>query len=349
MIAAEDREFFEDFLAKLSLINQLLTMMINDQSQRSDMTEFDFEFDLFKRSCIMIKSFDVILNKFIKSPSNYSNASIGIVFACAALSPIIEELIKIIQETTRLAFQDKIEQRKVIQMVKRLVVMNDLISEMQKLDVMKQLAKKYDFTVKIKAINPKSVEYKELDRYCKIGKSPGFSREGHSDLAGKVKIIIDEVFKEGIFKVPVNSHNFIGLVGPSYFGKTQSAFALSRQNPVFYLNFKSGNKGAQTIYHAFNQISNLFRQDLTADLKTLSTKAFKPDINSLFSFRKIDYKTVGLLWSLVELSQQFDFSDPRKSWFKFYLSEREIQYDAISVTKFWFNMSKQNSLFVCMK
>lgn len=339
MIAAEDKEFFDDFLAKFSLINQLLTMMINDQAQRTDMEEFDFEFDLLKRSCSMIQSFDAIMNKFIKNPSKYSNASIGIVFTCASLSLIIRDLIKIIQKTTKLALQGKVDQRQFIEMIKRLVVLNDLISEAEKLDVMKQLVKKYDFTAKIKALNRNSADYKALDQYCKVSKSFNLSLEGHSELVGKIKIIVDDVFKEGMFKVPSNPHNFIALVGPYYFGKTQSAFNLSRQNPIFYVNFKSGKKGVQAIYHAFNQISELFKQVLTHDLSTLATKSFKPEISSLFDFRRIEYKTVGLLWSLVELSQQFDWNDSSKSWFKFYLAEREIEYDAMSVFNFWLNMS----------
>ena len=62
MIAAKDKEFFEDILAKLGLLNQLLIMMINDQKKRNDLKEFEFEFDLFKRSSSLIKSFDCIIN-----------------------------------------------------------------------------------------------------------------------------------------------------------------------------------------------------------------------------------------------------------------------------------------------
>ena len=312
----------------------------------SEPKEFEFEFDLFKRSSSLIKSFDCIINKFIQKPFQYCNSSIGIVFACAAISPTLDALIKIMQDTTILAFQGIIDQRLVADMVKRLIVLNDLISETEKLDVMKQLIKEYDFTFKIKALNPNSIEYKSLDQFIKVAKSINPSLPENSDVISKVKIIVNDIFAGGTtFQSPACPHTFMALVGPFYHGKTQNAFNLSIQQPVFYVNFISGNKNTQAVYRAFNQISDRFKQDLIYDLNTLSTKSFKNDVNSIFDFRRIDYKTVGLIWSLVEISQKFDFNDSKQTWIKFYLAEREIQYDAMSIENFWMNMSKLIKLY----
>ena len=344
MINAKDREFFEDFLAKFRVLNMLLTMMIKTKAEMKDMDEFDFEFNLFKRSSDLIASFETLINKFIDKTSEYSNASIGMFFACAAISPSLEALVKVLQETTRLAFQGRGgNDRLLFEMVRKLIVLNQLISETEKLDVMKELVKTYNFTFKLKGLDPKGPEYKAIDQFIKAAKVFNPCLVGHDELTGKIKIILDYIFPDGgKFQEPEWPHNFIALVGPYYKGKTQNAFNLALEYPVFYINFSSGKKDSQSVYRAFSQISERFRQDLKTDLKTLFTKAFKSDPNSLMDFKRIEYNTVGLIWSLFEVSQKFNFNDPNQSWMKFYLAEREIQYDAMSVETFWNNLSKRN-------
>lgn len=319
-------------------------MMIKTKAEMKDMDEFDFEFNLFKRSSDLIVSFETLINKFIDKTSKYSNASIGIFFACAAISPSLEALVKVLQETTRLAFQGRGgNDRLLFEMVRKLIVLNQLICETEKLDVMNELVKTYSFTFKLKGLDPKGPEYKAIDQFIKAAKVFNPCLVGHDELTGKIKIILDYIFPGGgKFQEPEWPHNFIALVGPYYKGKTQNAFNLALEYPVFYINFSSGKKDSQSVYRAFSQISERFKQDLKSDIKTLSTKAFKSDPNSLMDFKRIEYNTVGLIWGLFEVSQKFNFNDPNQNWMKFYLAEREIQYDAMSVETFWNNLSKRN-------
>ena len=64
----------------------------------------------------------------------------------------------------------------------------------------------------------------------------------------------------------------------------------------------------------------------------------------VFSNRNVKLFTIGLLWNLIEYSTKFDFSSG-ENWFDYYLKERKIIYESLSLEMFYTRMGKINNNF----
>lgn len=69
---------------------------------------------------------------------------------------------------------------------------------------------------------------------------------------------------------------------------------------------------------------------------SIQTSLKIPHGSSVFIFLNRDVKlfTIGFIWSLIEYSTKFEFSNG--DWFYHYLKERTVNYESMSLNKFFF-------------
>ena len=95
---------------------------------------------------------------------------------------------------------------------------------------------------------------------------------------------------------------YAAIIGPSFLGKTQTAFTLSHVMNVIYVNLLAadiavqGSDGSlsQPIYNHFEDFSNLFYQTIDQDLKETKTNT-----SQSISSNNSGYQTLGLLYCLI--------------------------------------------------
>jgi hypothetical protein len=99
----------------------------------------------------------------------------------------------------------------------------------------------------------------------------------------------------------VTSYN-ASIVGPSFMGKTQTAFILSYHMTVFYVNllstFNRGYLGMYPIYKETSNFSILFLRTIKADMKLLEKERVEADANELLR-SNLGFETLGLLFVLI--------------------------------------------------
>ena len=92
--------------------------------------------------------------------------------------------------------------------------------------------------------------------------------------------------------------SFASIAGPSLMGKTQFAFSLAREFPVFYVNF-APIVHIQPIYFAFNSVSYSFELSLLRDISELNSAKLPFDSDTISRYiNELNMKlvTIGLLW-----------------------------------------------------
>jgi hypothetical protein len=95
---------------------------------------------------------------------------------------------------------------------------------------------------------------------------------------------------------------YASIVGPSFMGKTQTAFILSHHMTVFYVNllstFKKEYVTLQPIYNETAEFSGLFLDTIEADMEVLKMKGRKCNAHDLLR-SNISFETLGLLFVLI--------------------------------------------------
>jgi hypothetical protein len=95
---------------------------------------------------------------------------------------------------------------------------------------------------------------------------------------------------------------YASIVGPSFMGKTQTAFILSYHMTVFYVNllstFNRGYLGMYPIYKETSNFSILFLRTIKADMKLLEKERVEADANELLR-SNLGFETLGLLFVLI--------------------------------------------------
>lgn len=147
------------------------------------------------------------------------------------------------------------------------------------------------------------------------------------------------------FAKPTKIHSYAAIVGPSSMGKTQLAFILAVDRPVFYINFADGC-GLQEIYKVFHRLSDHIREVLKSDAEALiklkaekdvtTMKKKEPetdaDYDSYFESKFLSenknfrLKIIGFIWKMVEYSTEFDFESSNGEWFNHYLKKRTMNF-----------------------
>jgi hypothetical protein len=95
---------------------------------------------------------------------------------------------------------------------------------------------------------------------------------------------------------------YASIVGPSFMGKTQTAFILSHHMTVFYVNllstFKKGDVTLQPIYNETAEFSRLFLRTIKADMELLEREKILSNAHDLLG-SNISFETLGLLFVLI--------------------------------------------------
>ena len=196
----------------------------------------------------------------------------------------------------------------------------------------------------VRGINwPKdSNEYAAWIRYIVTANCANLDSIEFLALKAKIDSLARALFDNNFF--PSAAAPYIAIVGPSFMGKTQTAFNLARDRPVFYANFASNNVDLQHIYKSFVQISYIFKTCLADDIAVFVKKQLEVSTSVLIAERFIKLKTIGLIWHLIVLSQTFDWNG-NESWFEFYVKERDLVFEPLSLSMFWAEMGKNYTNF----
>ena len=140
-----------------------------------------------------------------------------------------------------------------------------------------------------------------VKRFIKIG-------EASKDDDMAVKIVeeikcLKDISVEGTDSWNPGRSYFASIVGPSFMGKTQTAFTLSHKINVIYVNLMAtvleiDDPNNQPIYEPFKQFSDLFREAITKDSTSLEAANLDTRGEDLTHFRE-GYYTLGLLYLLI--------------------------------------------------
>ena len=140
-----------------------------------------------------------------------------------------------------------------------------------------------------------------VKRFIKIG-------EASKDHDMAVKMVeeircLKDISVEGTDSWNPGTSYYASIVGPSFMGKTQTAFTLSHKINVIYVNLtaivlKIDDPNNQPIYEPFKQFSNLFLKAINQDLASLSAANLEPHGENLTNFEEGFY-TLGLLYLLI--------------------------------------------------
>jgi len=95
---------------------------------------------------------------------------------------------------------------------------------------------------------------------------------------------------------------YASIVGPSFLGKTQTAFILSHHMTVFYVNllstFDTGNVEMQPIYRETSGFSRLFLRTIQSDMIKIEKNSCSSNAHDLLHSR-LEFETLGLLYVLI--------------------------------------------------
>lgn len=193
--------------------------------------------------------------------------------------------------------------------------------------------------------NEGSREYKKWYYYMNISKRADLDSAESIELKNLIAEIVNAQFITGHFTAPERPFPYIAFIGPSFTGKTQQAFNLARERPVFYVTFSPRSYGLQDIYKPFVHVSHAFISHLQEDSEMLKDLSINLDATSLFYNQQVKLNTIGLIWRFIQLSQKFEF-DESENWMEFYVKGRGISFEPLSLSMFWAKMSKNIGVYI---
>ena len=149
----------------------------------------------------------------------------------------------------------------------------------------------------------------------------------------RVLEIYDEIEKFSSDSFP---KRFAAIVGPSFMGKTQLAFALSPKFKLIYVNLLSSLK-VQSVYMAFSGVSELFRDVITDDAKKCGRSLLSTPARELLSCKE-RLSILGLLEIIINFS-----SLEGQDWLDEYIKLREVQVVRLTLAEFFIKISGKKS------
>lgn len=190
-------------------------------------------------------------------------------------------------------------------------------------------------------INLDDNETRALRKYITTAERCDLNSPEYIELKNTIDLVVRDLFSgnEQHYQPPRSAKPYLTIVGPSFMGKTQTAFNLARERPLFYVNFSNTN-ARQYIYRPFVNISSYFIACLAHDYAIFADMSVNVDTEDLLLKSDVKLKTIGLIWHFISISLDFDFNGP-VSWFEFYLQEHNITFEPLNLLKFWEKMSKK--------
>lgn len=153
----------------------------------------------------------------------------------------------------------------------------------------------------------------------------------------------------------MNSSAYAAIVGPSFTGKTQTAFTLSHVMDVMYINLVAPSLDSsvshQKIYTEFNIISRLFskvmkndiiKYDLESDVDFTATRLM--EMNN--SDKK--FQTLGLIFILARWKKLFGLIRP-ETWFHKYRKVDQVMIPLLSPSEFRTCCKGKRSIIIAFK
>ena len=143
----------------------------------------------------------------------------------------------------------------------------------------------------------------ELSRYIKVGEKMKDAIE-----ISEIKTELQSLRFPPEMNLP---SIYMAIVGPSYMGKTQSAFTLSHLMTVFYVNLLTAIdvdvniESSQEIYAPFEVISGIFKKCLRSDCFNMTSS--RGATNLVFS--ENEFQTLGLIYVLLTLERPTQVED----------------------------------------
>ena len=143
----------------------------------------------------------------------------------------------------------------------------------------------------------------ELSRYIKVGEKMKDAIE-----ISEIKTELQSLRFPPEMNLP---SIYMAIVGPSYMGKTQSAFTLSHLMTVFYVNLLTAIdvdvniESSQEIYAPFEVISGIFKKCLRSDCFNMTSS--RGATNLVFS--ENEFQTLGLIYFLLTLERPTQVED----------------------------------------
>ena len=192
-------------------------------------------------------------------------------------------------------------------------------------------------------INLDDNEALALRKYITTAERCDLNSPEYIELKNAIDLVVRDIFSvsgnEQQYQPPRSAKPYLTIVGPSFMGKTQTAFNLARERPLFYVNFSNTN-ARQYIYRPFVNISSYFIACLAHDYAIFAGMSVNVDAEVLLLNLDVKLKTIGLIWHFISISLDFDFNGS-VSWFEFYLQEHKITFEPLSLSMFWEKMSKK--------
>ena len=193
--------------------------------------------------------------------------------------------------------------------------------------------------IKISSMICSEEEINDFNQYIQIAKYNDLNEGIFNNIYSEINSLTQKFYLNEIISASPSVHSFASIVGPSLMGKTQFAFSLAQFHPVFYVNFAQISD-LQNIYQAFSSISSTFKTCLLHDIETLECKKIQTESDHLADVgREIKLETIGLLWYFVKKSTEFEF-DGTSEWFEYYVKERTIQLEKLSICDYLEKLSK---------
>jgi hypothetical protein len=175
-----------------------------------------------------------------------------------------------------------------------------------------------------------------LRHYVEMANSFNFEDPALVNIINTVKCSVKNIYivnEDGsrIYQPPKSASSYSAIFGPSFMGKTQLSFILSRAMPVFYFNL-SNSYNIQPVYKSFHHFNKILTSIIPFDKEILNNCI---ESNSIFVKFDVKLRTIGLIWNLIQYSSKFQKDYSNGEWFNYYLASRRIVFEPLSLREFY--------------
>ena len=156
-------------------------------------------------------------------------------------------------------------------------------------------------TISANALTSYDVLPEELCRYINVGKELKESKE-----VAQIKKELQDL------KIERSTSIYLAIIGPSYMGKTQTAFTLSNSVNLIYVNLVatkkfSGSDAIQRIYSPFRKIALIFYKCISKDIDIIRLELGDNEFKSLSIFRlNAPLHSLGLIFTIFKFKNEIN-------------------------------------------
>ena len=162
----------------------------------------------------------------------------------------------------------------------------------------------------------------ELDNYLNVGQALKDDE-------------VTQLFIEEIERLHLDGFDvspFMSIVGPSYMGKTQTAFTLSHRIDLIYVNLSTTfANDTQKIYALFKGLAEIFSSCIEDDIFYLKSVKISTDAEDIQRL-KCPFKTLGFIYVLFRMRMLKNA--PIKDWFLDIINIDETMVPCLTIKEF---------------